>query len=327
MRSIFASLLLASTVLGAVIEQRSSRTSPPSGCLTVKSSGAQYTTIQAAVSALGAGSSSSSACIFIYPGTYKEKLKINSYKGTLVVYGSTSDTSSYLANSVTVTWGDTAAATGGDEQSSTIDVTVANFKMYNVNIINSYGAGLTSGQAIALTAKADKLSFYGCAFTSYQDTLYAKSGYQYYKKCLIIGAVDYIFGDATAWFEQCTLQSNGGGAITAQNRGSASETTWYIFNKCTVEAASNWKSTGANFLGRPWGIDSRVTYQYCTLSNIINSAGWTTMVSGATPYYYEYQNTGAGSSTSSRKYLTKTTAALTQSGIFSAGTSWIDSSY
>lgn len=59
-----------------------------------------------------------------------------------------------------------------------------------------------------------------------QDTLYAKSGYQYYSNCYIqgkrfspelkklcwchriqlistSGAIDYIFGDASAWFTEC----------------------------------------------------------------------------------------------------------------------------
>ena len=58
---------------------------------------------------------------------------------------------------------------------------------------------------MAVTANANRLGFYGCQFKSYQDTLYAKSGYQYYSNCYVEGAVDYIFGDATAWFGECEL--------------------------------------------------------------------------------------------------------------------------
>ena len=40
---------------------------------------------------------------------------------------------------------------------------------------------------------------------SFQDTLLADGGKQYYSNCYIAGAVDYIYGDASAWFGECTL--------------------------------------------------------------------------------------------------------------------------
>jgi pectinesterase len=65
---------------------------------------------------------------------------------------------------------------------------------------------------------------YACGIYGYQDTLYAKSGYQYYSRCYVegmsysawqtfafqmdnhqsfIGADDFIFGNAAAWFGDC----------------------------------------------------------------------------------------------------------------------------
>lgn len=41
--------------------------------------------------------------------------------------------------------------------------------------------------------------------------------------------------------------------------------------------------------------------------------GWTTMAEGATPLYYEYQNTGAGAATSGRQFLTGTTTTISKS--------------
>lgn len=38
-----------------------------------------------------------------------------------------------------------------------------------------------------LVGNADKLGFYGCQFSGYQDTLYAKAGTQYYSNCMIEG--------------------------------------------------------------------------------------------------------------------------------------------
>ncbi|KAH8652132.1 pectin lyase fold/virulence factor [Xylariales sp. PMI_506] len=68
-------------------------------------------------------------------------------------------------------------------------------------------------------------------------------------------------------------------------------------------------------------------YQYCSLSDIINAAGWTTMADGATPVYEEYENTGDGSSTSDREYESTASGAVTMDTLFTDGYDWIDSSY
>ncbi|KFY05926.1 hypothetical protein V492_08232 [Pseudogymnoascus sp. VKM F-4246] len=89
--TLIAGFLSLSTLTTALpnLTKRDARTSPPSGCLTV-GSGGTYSTINAALTALGSGSSTSTACIFIYAGTYDstEQVYIN-YKGALTLYGYT----------------------------------------------------------------------------------------------------------------------------------------------------------------------------------------------------------------------------------------------
>jgi pectinesterase len=197
----------------------------------VRKSGTQsgeYSTIAAALTALG--STTTAKCIFIYSGTYNEQLTIN-YKGALTIYGYTTSTGSYSNNAVTITYGQTSSAAGSLDKSSTVNITSANFKAYNINFVNSYGAGT---QAVAVTANGDKQGYYACQFKGYQDTLYAKSGKQYYSNCYIEGAVDYIFGDATAWFGECRVASNGNGYITAMSREVSTDTSWYVFDHSTV---------------------------------------------------------------------------------------------
>ena len=86
-------LLYLSSIASALpdlrLAKRDSRTTSPSGCLTV-GSGGTYSTISAALTALGTGSSTSSACIFIYSGTYDstDQVYIN-YQGALTLYGYT----------------------------------------------------------------------------------------------------------------------------------------------------------------------------------------------------------------------------------------------
>lgn len=81
----------AAAVYGAQLAKRTARTSPPSGCKTVRGSGTlsgEYATLTAALASLST-SSTAAACIFIYSGTYNEAVYIN-YKGALTLYGYTS---------------------------------------------------------------------------------------------------------------------------------------------------------------------------------------------------------------------------------------------
>lgn len=132
------------------LEKRGDRTSAPAGCLSV-GSGSTYSTIASAIKALG--SSKNDACIFIKSGTYEEQLTID-YTGYLILYGETTNISSYKSNKVLITLGVSSPAAGSLDASSTIDVRVPNFKMYNFNLENSFGNG---AQVVAVTANADKL--------------------------------------------------------------------------------------------------------------------------------------------------------------------------
>ncbi|KAF4248994.1 hypothetical protein KXW98_004138 [Aspergillus fumigatus] len=303
------------------IEERSNRSKAPAGCLTVGSSGT-YATIGAALSALG--SSTSDACIFIGAGTYQEQITID-YKGKLTMYGETTDTSSYKQNLVTITHSISSPEAGSLDKSATVNVRSDGFKMYNINVINGYGKG---AQAVTLVANADKLGFYGCSFVGYQDTLYAKAGRQYYSNCYIEGAVDYIFGDASAWFGECDLVSVGRGYITAMSRTTADETTWYAIDHCNIYGKPGVDLTSAVYLGRPWRVLARVIFQNSQLSNIINPKGWSPMATGATPLYYEYNNKGAGADTSKREYESPISGAVSIATVLGGGwNSWVDTTY
>ncbi|GLI80828.1 hypothetical protein PoHVEF18_009187 [Penicillium ochrochloron] len=321
--TLLSALSLATGIIAAPsdLTRRTSRTSAPSGCLTV-GSGGTYSTIGAALTALG--SSTSAACIYVASGTYTEQLTIK-YAGTLTLYGETSNTGTYKYNTVTITHTISSPDAGSLDKSATVNVVSAGFKMYNINVINGYGKG---AQAVALVGNANKLGFYGCQFTGYQDTLYAKSGTQYYSNCLIEGAVDYIFGDASAWFGECDIVSNGGGAITAMSRETSTDTAWYAIDHCNIKAASGLDLAGAVYLGRPWRVLARVIYQNSVLGSLINAKGWTTMAANATPLYYEYNNSGDGSSTSSREYETAISAGVTKKTVLGSDYGdWIDSTY
>ncbi|EIM81522.1 pectin lyase-like protein, partial [Stereum hirsutum FP-91666 SS1] len=203
--------------------------------------------------------------------------------------------------------------------------------LYNINVANTYGSGK---QATALSAHNSHQGYYGCSMTSYQartsllDTLLANSGYQYYSNCYIEGAVDYIYGGASAWFGECILASNGGGAITASSRDSTTDASYYVIDSSDVVAAnSSLDLTEKVYLGRPWREYARVVFQRSSLSDIINPAGWTTLADPAEPIFEEYDNTGAGSDTSQRVTETTLTSMIQLSTVIPDYGDWIDETY
>jgi pectinesterase len=112
------------------------------------------------------------------------------------------------------------------------------------------------------------------------------------------------------------------------SRASTTETTWYAIDNSNVYGKSGLSLEGQVYLGRPWRVDARVIYQNTALSNIINAAGWTTMAANATPLYYEYNNSGDGSSTSQRLYETPISAAVDKTTVLGSDCgNWIDRTY
>jgi pectinesterase len=317
--------------LAAPVEKRAGRTSPPAGCLVVGSSG-NYSTVQSAVNALNKNSTTSQ-CIFINSGTYKEQVYIEALKGELILYGYTTDTSSYSANKVTITQSRSQSDGLNNDQTATLRAATPNLKVYNINLVNTRGQG---SQALAVSAQADKQGYYGVQFKGFQDTILANKGAQVYAKCYIEGATDFIFGQqATAWFDGVNIGvlAASVGYITANGRDASSNPSYYVINKSTVAAApGNNVAAGAYTLGRPWRNYSRVVFQNTAMSNVIKPAGWSIWNSGDERTdkveYGEYNNSGDGAKGTRASFAKKLSSAVSISSILGSGyTSWVDTSY
>ncbi len=136
---------------------------------------------------------------------------------------------------------------------------------------------LNQCQAQAMCCAADKAVFLNCTFLGRQDTLMLPSGNQrsYFKNCYIEGTVDFIYGDGTAVFEDCTINCPyGGGYVTA---GSTPKESTYglLFHHCTItRKAQNGKEApadGSYALGRPWGQDAMVLFWDCKMDEHIKT--------------------------------------------------------
>ncbi|KAH9868995.1 hypothetical protein J1614_008072 [Plenodomus biglobosus] len=324
------SLAAAAVAAPSALVARASRTSAPNGCLTV-GSGGKYSTVQAAVNALSK-SSTSEQCIYIAAGSYNEQVYIQQLKSALTIYGETADTSSYNSNTVTITQRRSQSDSLNNDQTATLRAHTTNLKVYNINLVNTRGSG---SQALAVSANNDKQAYYGCQFKGYQDTVLAQDGRQLYAKSYIEGATDFIFGQkALAWFDGCTIGVLAAkqGYITAHGRTDASSKSQYVINKSKIDAAPrNSVTAGAYYLGRPWGAQAHVTFQSCSLSNVINGAGWSVWNTGdertGSVTFREYANTGDGAK-GKRAFSKMLSAPVSITEVLGSDyKSWIDTSY
>ena len=145
-------------------------------------------------------------------------------------------------------------------------------------------------RAAAMTIEAPYSEFYACKFYSSQDTLYTGASPSFFRRCVIEGQTDYIFGGANVVFDLCELRWKGysgatyAGYITAARQSSSGSYTGYLFNKCRVYGSSSNLPVTAGYFGRPWGATAKVMFINTTLQdkNMIHPAGWYSM-SGVNP--------------------------------------------
>lgn len=281
----------------------------------------QYKTVQAALNTLS-NSNTTPTQIRIKPGTYREKLSVT--KPFVTFCGETGKTSStiltYNDGASTLNSSGTAIGTSG---SASVTIKANDISVENITIENSFGVG---SQAVALLAQGQRLQFRNCRLLGHQDTLYTHSGTQYYRNCHIQGTVDFIFGAATAVFDNNTIHSVGGGsALTAPSTDQAVP-YGLVFLGGKVTAASS-VAKGSVALGRNWRPYGAATYIRTELGQHISAVGWVKMSENTldTARFSEYLTTGAGANPSARapqsKQLTAAQAATyTISNIFGSWT-------
>ncbi|KAG6468414.1 pectinesterase-like [Zingiber officinale] len=172
-------------------------------------------------------------------------------------------------------------------------------------------AGAIKHQAVALRVQSDRAIFLNCRMEAYQDTLYAHTHRQFYRGCLILGTVDFIFGNAAAVFQNCILTvrrplDNQQNIVLAQGRTDSHQATGFVIHNCRFTAEPDLAAVASkipSYIGRPWKEYSHTVVMESEIGDFISPEGympWDGDFALKTLSYAEYGNKGAGADTSKR---------------------------
>ncbi len=255
--------------------------------------------------------------IFVKPGIYKEKLHIPSWNTQLSIIGLSPE-------KTIITYDDFFTKINRGRNSTFYTYTMLvegnDFRLENITVENSAGP---VGQAVALHVEGDRCIFLNCRFLGNQDTVYAagRLSRQYFMNCLLEGTTDFIFGEATTLFEQCTIHCKADSYITAASTPEG-KPFGFVFLNCKITAEDQVQKV---YLGRPWRSFARVAFLNCEMGSFIVPAGWNNwsdVKNEKTVTYAEYHNSGSGANTGQRvgwsKILNQTQALkYTKAELFS----------
>ena len=247
--------------------------------------------------------------IHIKPGIYEGQILLPKSKSNVTFEGEDKDKSilSYSLNvsdprptGVSSQFGGTGVVILGDD-----------FRAENLMFRNISG---DHGQALALRIDGDRAILSNCKLSGWQDTLMINNGRLYFHDCYIEGRVDFIYGSATAVFEDCEIHSKNGGHVTAANTPQDNP-FGFVFLHCKLTGdAIPWVSTTSPStrparvtpkadLGRPWRPYAAVAFIACEIGDHIKPAGWNNWGHASneqTARYSEYNCTGPGADRSNR---------------------------
>ncbi|MFF4258093.1 pectinesterase family protein [Streptomyces sp. NPDC001663] len=256
--------------------------------------------------------------IVVHPGTYREVVNVPAEKGELTIRGATRDPRAAVivydnANGTKKPDGTTYGTAG----SATFTSAAAGLTVRDLTLANDWlradHPDITGTQAVAAYTYGDRTRFENVRLLAHQDTLFVDTtaldlfDRQYFRHCYIEGDVDFVFGRATAVFEDChfhTLQRD----VTFTPKGMVFAPSTARTNPHGILAVRSRITSGAEDgaykLARPWvpsyettawpslvvrdswigsGIDPVAPY-----TNMRDAYPWQTM------RFHEYANSGPG---------------------------------
>lgn len=257
----------------------------PTSFIVAQDGSGDYTTVQAAINACKVFPDQR-ITIHLKPGTYREKVELYAWTNKVSIIGENPATT-------IITFDDYSGK--GDINtftSWTFRAMGDDFYAENITFENSAGP---VGQAVAMHVEGDRVVFRNCRFLGNQDTIYTggEKSRHYFIDCYIEGTTDFIFGAATAVFENCVIHSKKNSYITAAST-SQGKPYGYVFLKCKLTAT---QSATKVYLGRPWRNFAKTVFIDCVLGSHILPEGWHNWSkpdAESTVLYAEYRSSGPG---------------------------------
>lgn len=227
--------------------------------------------------------------IHIKNGVYNEKVKVHAWNPKLTFVGESKE-------KTIITYDDHFEKMNRGRNSTFFTYTLLvqgnDFQAKNLTVQNTAGP---VGQAVALHVEADRAVFENCRFLGNQDTIYlAGEGFrQYFKNSYIEGTTDFIFGQATAVFENSTIHSTSNSYVTAASTPK-NQPFGFVFLDCKLTADSDVTEV---YLGRPWRKYAQTVFINSWLGSHIIPTGWDNWGEAEneqTALYAEHDNQGPG---------------------------------
>lgn len=276
--------------------------------------------------------------IFIRKGRYYEKLSIEKPNVHLIGESRDSTILTYDAAAGKRSPGGWPYGTRG---SFTMRVAAPDFQAENLTIENGFDypanaakaandpTKVDGAQAVAVMIDegGDRVVFRKVRISGYQDTLFPNAGRSYFRECIILGHVDFIFGAGRAVFEDCDIISRDRGSATNNGYVTAPSTPksqpyGFVFINSRLRKETPAMAPNSVVLGRPWhpsgdpaAIGSAVFID-CWMDDHIGAKGWDGMNSRDAAghqvwnrpedaRFFEYGTKGPGAVRSpSRRWLT-----------------------
>jgi pectinesterase len=287
-------LLLASALVAACASPTPSASSPSSSSepaifKTVSPDSAADSGLQAAIDAVPADNATQKV-ILLEPGKYSGHFLLN--KPQVTLRGSGADQTILTHN-----LGQAQLGTDGKplnwDGSCTIMITGNDTTLANLTLENTHGKGM---QALACGVHAERVAFLHCSLTGFQDTLKVDGGLQYFDHCLIVGAVDFIYGAATSYFDHCEIRCISNGYLTAP--ATPAGAVGLVFQDCNITFAD---PSVKVYLGRPWHFYPNSVFIHTDMGAGVRPVGWKTWnVPAADVRFAEYQSYGPGANNAGR---------------------------
>ena len=216
----------------------------------------------------------------------------------------------------------------GTFRSYTVLVDGDNIKFKNCTFENTAGKGEDVGQAIALYLDGDNISLENCILRGHQDTLFLaplpekeiipggflgpkqfterKNRTFFFKNCTIEGGVDFIFGGATAYFENCEFISVEKGFVFAPSTPQNVE-IGFVAKNCRFTARENVPPHSC-YIARPWRDYGAVKLIDCYLGEHIHKNGfddWGKTHAHSTVRFIEIDSFGEGATPERAVFVNK----------------------